>query len=264
MAFCKYCGKELEEGALCSCPGAIHEQQAKNNPDITPAADDDTTENTGTSALNDNINLIKPSAAETPASEGPAIRKANYTAKKQDDGSFLKFSVIVAAVLIVFIIIACCLFGSSGFKGTVRKYFTSRYSKHGGKTYYSLTLPDDGIAELKDNDLWQELVEDYNDDVENRMDEWDKKPKFRKISKVKDMKNSELKDAEKYFLSAAEVCDADVEADDIKIKKGYAVTYKYKNTEGDNEKTTVYVVKIKGEGWKIMNGQGTSFYGLDN
>ena len=135
--------------------------------------------------------------------------------------------------------------------------------KHGGKTYYSLTLPDEGIKELKNEDMWRDIIEDYNDDVEDRMDDWEKKPKFRKISRVKDMKNAEIKNAEKYFCNAAEACGADIDEDDIEIKKGYSVIYRYKKTEGDNEKTTVYVVKIKGEGWKVMSDQTTSFSGFD-
>lgn len=256
MAFCKYCGKEIAEGAICSCPGAIHEANANNS---FPKADT-------IPAESEPVNAESKPASSKPAYEGPSIRKVdtgiNDRKPAADDG-LKKFAALVGAVLFVFIIIVGNMASGSGYKGTVKKYFKSRYSKHGGKTYYSLTLPDAGIAELKDNDLWKELVEDYNDSVEDRMDDWDKKPEFRKISRVKDMKKSELKDAEKYFSSAAQVCEADIDEDDIEIRKGYEVIYKYRNTEGKNEKSTVYVVKIKGDGWKIMNQQGTSFYGLD-
>ena len=358
MPFCKYCGKELEEGAVCGCSDALREALAKSTldeeaekADSTPDTSDtdldsasvyeamtkdmenvekeasDETSVSGTVSLkkddapaeteeipgisasdnavyeavindgfddapaeeakvpdtsdsSDAVSEEKSDAAasteETSSSEsktiipnrsdGPAIRRVDTGVnerKPDDDAGLKKFGALVAAVLVVFTIVVGCMAAGSGYKGTVKKYFRSRYSKHGGKTYYTLILPDDGIAELKDNDEWQELVEDYNDDVEDRMDDWDKKPRFRKISKVKDMKNNELKDAEKYFYSAAEVCDADVDEEDFHVKKGYAVTYKYKNTDGDNEKTTIYVVKLKGEGWKVMSGLGTSFFGLD-
>lgn len=266
MAFCKYCGKELVDDAQCTCVDALLEAQKNNMLSEAPedTANAETAEN---STVSDNTEETKTKTIIPEFSKGPAIRRVNTGVNdqqsKSDSESLKKFSALVAAVLVVFVIILGCMAAGSGYKGTVKKYFRSRYSKHGGKTYYTLTLPNDGITELKDNDDWQELVEDYNDDIEDRMDDWDKKPRFRKISRVKDMKNSELKDAEKYFYHAAEICEADIDEEDIEVKKGYAVTYKYKNTEGDNEKTTVYVVKLKGEGWKVMNELGTSFYGLD-
>ena len=289
MAFCKYCGKEIPEGGSCTCPGAIHEEQAKLKAEelkedievtaeepiediikeFTPDVQDDApAESEQDVMVREALNAAREAAAgiKMPESgDGPAIRKAvkGPTIDLEEEKSFKKFAVLIAAVLIVFVIILLSLAAGSGYKGTVKKYFDSRFSKHGGKTYYTLTLPDEGIEELKDNDLWRDLIEDYNDDVEDRMNDWDKKPKFRKISKVKEMKNSEIKDAEKYFYSAAQACDADVDPEDIEIRKGYTVIYKYKNTEGDNEKTTVYVVKLKGEGWKVMSDQATSFFGFD-
>ena len=291
MAFCKYCGKEIPEGGSCSCPGAIHEEQAKrsndDNKDIfsgqteQPIEDiireftpdsaeeaDNTEESEQDIMVRDALNAAKEAAAGIKVPEngdGPAIRKSvkGPSIDLEEEHNFAKFAAFIAAVLLIFIIIIVSMAAGSGYKGTVKKYFNSRTSKHGGKTYYSLTLPNAGIEELKDNDTWRELIEDYNDDMEDRMDDWEKKPKFRKISRVKEMKNSEIKDAEKYFYSAAQACDADIDQEDIEIRKGYTVVYKYKNTEGDNEKTTVYVVRIKGEGWKVMSDQATFFFGFD-
>lgn len=291
MAFCKYCGKEIPEGDSCTCPGAIHEEQANRSnddkkdifsdkteqpiediireftPDTAEFADN-TEESEQDIMVRDALNAAKEAAAgiKVPESgDGPAIRKSvkGPSIDLEEEHNFAKFAAFIAAVLLVFIIIIVSMAAGSGYKGTVKKYFNSRTSKHGGKLYYSLTLPNAGIEELKDNDTWRDLIEDYNDDMEDRMDEWEKKPKFRKISRVKEMKNSEIKDAEKYFYSAAQACDADIDQEDIEIKKGYTVIYKYKNTEGDNEKTTVYVVRIKGEGWKVMSDQATFFFGFD-
>ena len=291
MAFCKYCGKEIPEGGSCSCPGAIHEEQAKRSNDdnkdvfsgqteqpiediireFTPDSAeeaDNTEESEQDIMVRDALNAAKEAAAGIKVPEngdGPAIRKSvkGPSIDLEEEHNFAKFAAFIAAVLLIFIIIIISMAAGSGYKGTVKKYFNSRTSKHGGKTYYSLTLPNAGIEELKDNDTWRELIEDYNDDMEDRMDDWEKKPKFRKISRVKEMKNSEIKDAEKYFYSAAQACDADIDQEDIEIRKGYTVVYKYKNTEGDNEKTTVYVVRIKGEGWKVMSDQATFFFGFD-
>ncbi|MCQ2458838.1 MAG: hypothetical protein MJ081_00555 [Ruminococcus sp.] len=172
----------------------------------------------------------------------------------------LKPIIAIAVVFAVFLIIFSSLVSGSGYKGTVEKFFESRYSKHGGKNYYSLILPDDTVKQLKKDDKWDSLVKNYNDGIKHRMEDWDKKPKFRKITEKRRLKNSELTKAEQYFCEAAEFCGADT--DGYSITKGYSVTYKYKDTEGDIEETTIYAVRIKGDGWKIMNDIGTAFYGL--
>ena len=267
MEFCRFCGREIPDGSSCSCPDALKAQ--KNTDSVI-----NKTESGEANHLQSvNLSKEKPENADKPKSEPKIQHSAPVTqpSRISDNGLTpsnepdpLKQLFTLAAVLVGFILILVFLGSRSGYKSTAKDYFKARYSKHGGKTYYSLVLPEDGIDELKDDDEWKELIEDYNDQVENRMKDWDKKPKFKKISKSKEMKNSELKQAEEYFYRTARACDADVDKDDFKAKKGYAVTIKYKNTEGDNDKTTIYVVKIKGDGWKVMSDIGSVFYGLDS
>ncbi len=281
MEFCKYCGRELQDGSSCNCPDSLKAKLDENNvlPDkseITKPVGQNSAEEISPSQSSGKTKLekqeTKPNQPDISADTNPQPEPSAAPVQRQtspsgngltvsSDSDFYK-PIIIAAIVLLVLLILLKLASGSGYKSTTKDYFKSRYSKHGGRDYYSLILPDDAIDELKDDDEWKELVEDYNDDVENRMDDWDKKPKFKKISKAKKMKNSELKKAEQFFYAAAVACGADIDDDEIEAKKGYAVTYKYKNTEGDNEKSTIYVVKIKGEGWKVMNDLVTSFYGL--
>ena len=115
MAFCKYCGKEIAEGAICSCPGAIHEANANNS---FPKADT-------MPAESEPVNAESKPASSKPAYEGPSIRKVdtgiNDRKPAADDG-LKKFAALVGAVLFVFIIIVGNMASGSGYKGTVRKY----------------------------------------------------------------------------------------------------------------------------------------------
>ena len=166
------------------------------------------------------------------------------------------------AALLLCLIIAVCSMGG-GAKGTAKKYINSTYNKKGGKTFYSLMLPKSAIKELKDDDEFDDLVDDYNDKIEDLIDDLDGKatvPKFEKISRKEKMKKSELNKAEDYFESICELFDAD--DDDIKVTQGYElkIKTKYKDEDGDveHDKDTICVVKVKGDGWKVIPAEADS------
>ena len=166
------------------------------------------------------------------------------------------------AALLLCIIIGLCSMGG-GAKGTAKKYINNTYSKKGGKTFYSLMLPKAAIKELKDDDKFDDMVDDYNDNIEDLIDDLDGKetvPKFEKISRKEKMKKSELNKAEDYFESICEMFDAD--DDDIKVLKGYELKVKTrsKDEDGDvqHDKDTICVVKVKGEGWKVIPSDADS------
>ena len=160
------------------------------------------------------------------------------------------------AALVLCLIIGVCSMGG-GAKGTAKKYINNTYNKKGGKTFYSLMLPKAAIKELKDDDKYDDMIEDYNDNIEDIIDDLDGKatvPKFEKISRKTKMKKSELNKAEDYFEGICELFDAD--DDDFKVTQGYElkVKTKYKDEDGDvqHDKDTICVVKVKGEGWKVI------------
>lgn len=169
----------------------------------------------------------------------------------------LVYAAAGACVLLLLLIVLCLCSLGGGAKGTVKKYVNNTYSKKGGKTFYSLMLPKASVKELKDEDKFDELVEDYNDKIEDLIDDLDGKstvPKFDKISRKETMKKSELKKAEEYFDSINEMFDAD--DDDVKVLKGYEVRVKTRSRDEDgdidHDKDTMCVVKVKGEGWKVI------------
>ena len=79
-------------------------------------------------------------------------------------------------------------------------------------------------------------------------------PKFDKISRKEKLKNSDIRQAENYFEGLCEDYDAD--DDDIEISQGFEmkVKTKFKDEDGDtkHESTKLCVVKIKGDGWKVI------------
>lgn len=166
------------------------------------------------------------------------------------------------AALLLCLILAVCSMGG-GAKGTAKKYINNTYSKKGGKTFYSLMLPKSAIKELKDDDDFDDMVDDYNDRIEDLIDDLDGKatlPKFEKISRKEKMKKSQLNKAEDYFESICDMFDAD--DDDITVTQGYELKVKTrsKDEDGDvqHEKDTICVVRIKGDGWKVIPADADS------
>ncbi len=265
MAFCRFCGKEIPEGGSCDCPESMAQQSNQNTIQETLKADAASQQNS--------VNLSKESAAGNTASE-PNFQQSGANPQQPSGGSaqqspFAQATDMAAAIvgstdpkklkkiaagIVAALVLLVLLFSGPSYKSTSKKFFKAMYNKHGGKTICTLALPDDAIKAMKKDDEWDEAIEDFNDGIEDEMDEWDKKPKFKKISKTEKMKNSELRDAEDYFYMIASESGADVDEKDFKAKKGYKVTIKYKDTEGDNDKITLNVVKLKGEGWKVMFG----------
>ena len=176
-------------------------------------------------------------------------------------------AIIVFVVFFVLGLILGLQLAGSGTKGTIKTYVKAASSKKGGKTFYSLTMPDDAIKALKAKEKFDDKVDDYNDMIEDMIDDLEGKetiPKFEKIIREKKLGKSELKNAEKYFEKLAEKYGA--ENADVKAVKGSEIKFKTKHRDEDGdykyEKVTVCVVKLRGEGWKIIpsDAGGLEYY----
>ncbi|MBR5683143.1 MAG: hypothetical protein IKW96_07670 [Ruminococcus sp.] len=263
MAYCKYCGKLIPEGGSCDCPAAKGESEIKETAvNIGNAAESVKSEAAEAArevkeAASDTINEIKSEAAgaaqKVDAVAGEAAEKLPGKAKNNKGLVYIVAGIIAA--LLLFLIIALC--SSGGSTSAVKKYIKSSYEKRGAKTMYSLTLPKRVIRELKEDDDYDEMVDSYNDMIEDMIDDLDGKetlPKFDKITRKNPLKKSELKMAEQYFNR---ICDKyDAEEGGMRVTKGYEVKVKsrYKSKSGEMEHRTdiVCVVKLRGDGWKII------------
>ncbi len=272
MAFCKFCGKQIPEGGSCDCAASQGAEEIKE----TAENAQNTVENAADSAkekAESAVDKAKDTAAELKDKAGDVADKVGDSLKqgatKVDDlagelseklpgGMKNNKNAVYAAGAVILLLLICllCLLFGGGVKSTVKKYVNSASDKKGGKTFYSLSYPDAVIDALKDEDEFDDMVEDFNDNVEDMIDELEDDetaPKFDKILRKEKLKNSQIKAAEEYFENLCETFDAD---DDIEISKGYEVKVRieYKDEDGDRKHSTekICVVKIKGDGWKVI------------
>ena len=296
MAYCKYCGKYIPDGASCDCDAAKSAGEVKEAAETvkekTENAVEDIKEKAENAAENiqDKVEDAKNSAAEaaenvkdkaakavnearSDAAEAAekVKEKAEEAAKKADNiagdvaeklpgsmknskGTVYIIAGIIAALLLVLIIALC---SGGGAKSAVKQYVKATYDKHGAKSMYSLTLPKSVIKELKKDDKLEKMIDNYNDMVEDMIDELDGKeslPKFYKITNKEKLKNSELGRAETFFEKLCAKYKAD--DDDIRVTKGYEIQVKTKCKDEDGDakydKSSICVVKVKGDGWKVI------------
>lgn len=223
MAFCKHCGTEYPDGGSCPNPACPGAQQA-------------------------------PEQSGNPLDGG--FNDAMEHVKKN-------MSVIIGAVIAVIVLVIVIVFlgGHMGAKGTANKYAKNSIKKSGFKKITKISMLDDAYKEYKGSDNFDDDKERFEDGIEKLKDN-DVKVKIKSVKKGKKLSNKALKGAKSYFKAQAKQYDVD---DDIKIKKGYEYKIKMKmKADGEKDTTTlkVCVVKVKGNGWKVIEMDADSLEGM--
>lgn len=163
MAFCKFCGKEIPEGAQCDCA----ESQA--------AAPDNVTGNVSSEAV--------------PAAEAAPGKPSN------------KAAIVIVAALVVILIIIFTIVSSiagGGYKKPVNE-FEKALNKTDGERLAECMLPDEILEELDDDDF-DDLSDAIEWLVDLCEDEYGKNVKFSiSIDDKEKLRKSELKEIEEDY-----------------------------------------------------------------
>lgn len=234
MAFCKFCGKEIADGAVCDCQASQAQTPINNN---QPTSDFDS----ASGQLN------------TPVQSGAAAEKDP-----------LKILVAAVVALLVLIFVLVFIFNNLGAKGVAKKYAKKSIAKKGAKAYYSMILSDEVYKDLKGGDL-DDMIDERNDERSDYLD--DVKISLKSIKKTKKLSKQQLNGAEVRFAKQNKSYDKSIKSDDFKAKKGYEfkITYKVKDKDSGEKETMrlkICVVKFKKEGWKVLNVDGDTLKSL--
>lgn len=227
MAFCKYCGKEIPEGSVCSC----EEAQAETS-SAAPTQTSVTNEtNGGSQASNPVADVIS------------SIKNGN---------SNMTVLIAAGAAVLLAIIILICVLCSGGYKKPFNKVVKG-FNKEDPEIILSAFFTEDMI---ESGDEWDGDYDDAIDDFDDAMDEMidaledkygkDLKIKF-DIDSKKPIKEGKLEDFEDEYDDEFDM--------DVEIKKGYKIkgTISIEGSKDDDEidDIEISVIKIKGEGWVI-------------
>lgn len=159
---------------------------------------------------------------------------------------------IIAAVLLVVLIIFIVVYFFSS-KRAVKKYVKAGISIKGGKNYFSMILPDYVADQLRSDDKWDDMIDSYNADNADIRDDF--KFTIKNITKRIKLSDEALDGAQIYFIEIAKKYDT--KPVDLDIIKGREFEIKLTRKDRESKKKTteslvVCAVKIKGNGWKIV------------
>lgn len=231
MAFCKYCGTQYPDGGACTNPACTGANQ--------------------TPAVNPSVNPFAPQGE--PSSQPP---------KKSSKGVLIALALVVVLIIAAVVVLVLLLSNkkkeeekkkADSHKSAVELYAESMYDKNGLADYSEITMLEDVFKEYKKSGEFDDDKEDYKESISELKEEGIEDFSVDSIKKQDKLSEDALDAAEEYFEEQAEEYDVDI--DDIEVSDGYDYKIKFEYKEdGEKETYTEYVcaVKVKGDGWKII------------
>lgn len=252
--FCTTCGATLDDSATfctnCGTPQQPSAAPAAVGAGATPAAN-------AAAGVKNAFNSVKENVNPKEIIDSMTIDNIKNITKNPNKNTIIGLSVC-GGVLIIVIIILCALLFGKPYKKALNKYFDAMEDCN-GKKYVAVTMADFMKEEAEDDlpDDYDSLEEYWKDELEETKEYWEDDKELGdnlkysyKIKKVKKIKDSKLKDAQKYWKKTY-----DLDSDDVKVTKGYEVKCKVtiKGKDDDESDTdTYYVLKVNGD-W-IVSG----------
>lgn len=167
----------------------------------------------------------------------------------------IKKQLVVGITTVAVIVILCLIISSlgGGYKEPIND-LVKGINKNDYERIIEAVVPKEYLKELKEeikdeDENWKDFIDDLNDELEDSKeyleDEYGKNVKVSvKFLDKKNVKESDFEDLEDMY-------DDNFDAE---IKKAYKVKVEIKikgKEDEDTEKGWLYVVKVKGDGWKV-------------
>lgn len=129
----------------------------------------------------------------------------------------------------------------------IKVYADSLYGRNAAEEYYSLILPDEYIDFVKEDDTWNDVIDEYNQDVEEALEGYD--IKIKSIEMISSLTDAQLACVEEYF-------SLELDLEGVTASKGYEYHIEIEGTDLESGETEidegeVCIVKLK-EGWKVI------------
>lgn len=164
--------------------------------------------------------------------------------------SFIEWIAVIVLILILGLIVLLAI-GSP--KYAAKKFAKSLTKENGGKTYFSMVYPDEYINNIKDSSYvgkhpsvksWDDDISNYKAAKENEFS--DGKLKVEKVEKISRLSTDAVNSASDYFKTKYGV-------QNYHCTKGYEYKITFDKDGSDTAPGyTVCVVKLKNEGWKVI------------
>lgn len=232
MAFCQFCGREIDEGAACGC---------EKEREVLGTGAPETANNSASVAY------TAPEVNNINASNGVVAEK-----KKNNTVVFIIVAA-VAAILIIAIIVLLVMSAGGGYKKPVND-FVKAFNNGEGEVLVEAICTEKMIRyfEKEDDMDYDDVCDEFEDMVDEVVETWEDEFGEFKLS---------VKFEDKEELDEDEIEEIEEEYKDdgyrVKIKKAYELecTLIIKGEDDDDDEDVDFVVmNVEGEGWKLYIG----------
>ena len=141
---------------------------------------------------------------------------------------------------------------SDSYEEALKECFKAMQSEGGAEVFYSYMYPNEAIEAMKSNNEYDQLISDFNDSQQKKLEERTDKYTFNSIKEANPLTEKQVSGVKTYLVQLSEPYLNTLKEDDLEVKDGYEVTYDYLKNDKDTESETVIIFKLNDEGWKVI------------
>ena len=141
---------------------------------------------------------------------------------------------------------------SENYEDALKECFNASFSLNGGKVFYSYMYPDEYIEDMKSKNEYDEAVNQFNHNQEQRPDLTDGVFEFGTITESKEITDVQRDAVKSYFADKCEERGMGMTADDFTVGEGYEVSYTYTKDGKEEGSDLALAVVINDQGWKVI------------
>ncbi len=134
----------------------------------------------------------------------------------------------------------------------LEEWFKDMNDPDAGYDYYKEMLPAELFSHLEEKELLDVRIEYFRTSTEEQQSSYKEIPSFSKITSSDALSDDELKRAETYFADLS-CYRYSYLLGEVKAEKGYEIDFRYTDENNKSASSVVCAVKLKGDGWKIIN-----------
>ena len=141
---------------------------------------------------------------------------------------------------------------SENYEDALKECFNASFSLNGGKVFYSYMYPDEYIEDMKSKNEYDEAVNQFNHNQEQRPDLTDGIYEFGTITESKEITEKQREAVKLYFAGKCDERGLGLTKDDFTVGDGYEVSYTYTKDGKEEGSDLALAVVINDQGWKVI------------
>lgn len=141
---------------------------------------------------------------------------------------------------------------NENYEDALRECFNASFSVNGGQVFYAYMYPDEYINDMKDKGDYNEVINQFNYNQEQRPDLTDGVFEFGTVTEADAIDDGQREAVKSYFVEKCKERGLTLTEDDINVGDGYEVKYTYTKNGEEAGTDLALAVEINDQGWKVI------------